>query len=58
MGEAGRLRVEEQFTSTKMAAAMLQIYREILDEPCRSGVPAGLPYAEEEEVVASPAKWA
>ena len=58
MGEAGRLRVDQHFTSTKMAAAMLQVYREMLHEPCRSGVPARLPHAEEEEVVASPAKWA
>ena len=58
MGEAGRLRVEQHFTSTKMAAAMLQVYQEMLNEPCRSCIPARLPRAEEEEVVASPAKWA
>ncbi len=57
MGEAGRMRVEQHFTSTKMAAAMLQVYQEMLSEPCRSGVPATLQHAEGEEVVASPAEW-
>jgi len=56
MGEAGRMRVEQHFTSTKMAEAMLQVYQDMLNEPCLSGVPTTLPYAEEEEVVASPAK--
>jgi glycosyltransferase involved in cell wall biosynthesis len=56
MGEAGRRRVEQHFTATKMAAAMLEVYREMLKEPCRADVPAMLPHAE--EVVARPAKWA
>ena len=59
MGEAGRLRVEQHFTSTKMAEAMLQVYQEMLNEPCRTGVPAKPPHEEEaEEVVEFPAKWA
>lgn len=58
MGEAGRLRVEQHFTSAKMAETMLQVYQEMLNEPCRSAAPATLPRAEEEEVVVSPAKWA
>jgi rhamnosyl/mannosyltransferase len=57
MGEAGRMRVEQHFTSAKMAEAMLQVYQEMLSEPCRSGVPAKLVHAGEEEVVASPAEW-
>ncbi len=32
MGEAGRARVEQQFTSAKMAEAMLQVYQETLSE--------------------------
>lgn len=56
MGEAGRSRVEEQFTSTKMAEAMLQVYQEMLDEPCRAGVPVKPPQAE--DVVSRPAKLA
>jgi rhamnosyl/mannosyltransferase len=56
MGEAGRMRVEEHFTSTRMAGAMLQVYQEMLSEPCRAGVPAKAP--QPEEVVAAPAKWA
>ena len=32
MGEAGRLRVEQQFTSTRMAENMLQVYQETLQE--------------------------
>jgi glycosyltransferase involved in cell wall biosynthesis len=36
MGEAGRLRVEQQFTSAKMAEAMLQVYQEALSESYRS----------------------
>jgi rhamnosyl/mannosyltransferase len=56
MGEAGRMRVEQHFTAAKMAAAMLEVYREMLKEPCRADVPAMLPHAE--EVVARPAKWA
>ena len=56
MGEAGRMRVEKHFTSTRMAEAMLHVYQEMLHEPHRSEVPAKLPHGE--EVVASPAKWA
>ena len=55
MGEAGRIRVEQHFTSTKMAAGMLQVYQEMLDESCQT-VPVKLPQAE--EVVEFPAKWA
>ena len=36
MGEAGRARVEQHFTSRKMAEAMLQVYRETLSESYRS----------------------
>jgi len=56
IGEAGRRRVEEHFTSTRMAEAMLQVYQEMLDQPCRSGVPAKRPQSE--EAVAVPAKLA
>jgi rhamnosyl/mannosyltransferase len=56
MGEAGRMRVEQHFTSAKMAAALLQVYQEMLDEPCRTDVPALRQHAE--EVVRRPAKWA
>jgi glycosyltransferase involved in cell wall biosynthesis len=56
MGEAGRWRVERHFTSTKMAEAMLEVYREMLQEPHRAGVPAKHPQAE--EAVEYPAKWA
>jgi rhamnosyl/mannosyltransferase len=56
MGEAGRWRVERHFTSTKMAEAMLEVYREMLQEPCRADVPAKHPQAE--EAVEYPAKWA
>jgi glycosyltransferase involved in cell wall biosynthesis len=56
MGEAGRARVEQHFTATKMAAAMLEVYQELLKEPCRADVPAIRPHAE--EVVVRPAKWA
>jgi glycosyltransferase involved in cell wall biosynthesis len=58
MGEAGRMRVEQNFTATKMAAAMLQVYEEMLGEPCRAKVPAMPAHAEEEEVGVRPAKWA
>jgi rhamnosyl/mannosyltransferase len=54
MGEAGRERVEQHFTSTRMAEAMLEVYQEMLQEPCR--VPAKFPQAE--EAVEYPAKWA
>jgi rhamnosyl/mannosyltransferase len=56
MGEAGRARVEQHFTSTRMAEAMLEVYREMLNEPCRAGVPAKPPLAD--DVVARPAKLA
>jgi glycosyltransferase involved in cell wall biosynthesis len=39
MGEAGRERVERQFSSAKMAEAMLQVYQEVLSE---SYVPAAV----------------
>jgi glycosyltransferase involved in cell wall biosynthesis len=59
MGEAGRMRVEQHFTSTKMAEATLQVYQEMLNEACRAGVPAKPPHGrEEKEVVERPAKWA
>ncbi len=32
MGQAGRERVEQQFSSAKMAEAMVQVYREVLSE--------------------------
>jgi len=38
MGAAGRMRVEQHFTSTRMAAAMLEVYEEMLNQPCRKGV--------------------
>ncbi len=56
MGEAGRSRVEQQFTSTKMAEAMLQVYEEMLEMPFRSGVP--VKSAHSEDVVVRPAKLA
>lgn len=56
LGEAGRARVEENFTSTKMAEAMLQVYQEMLNQPHR--VIAMPPHGETEEAVVSPAKWA
>jgi glycosyltransferase involved in cell wall biosynthesis len=36
MGKAGRLRVEQQFTSLKMAEGMLQVYEETLSESYRA----------------------
>lgn len=36
MGEAGRARVEQHFTSVKMAEAMLQVYQEALSESYRT----------------------
>ena len=36
MGEAGRARVEEHFTSAQMAEAMLQVYQETVRESCGS----------------------
>lgn len=56
MGEAGRARVEQYFTSTKMAEAMLEVYREMAEEPRRASVPAKPPQAD--DVVARPAKLA
>jgi rhamnosyl/mannosyltransferase len=56
MGEAGRERVEQYFTSTRMAEAMLDVYQEMLNEPCRAGVPAKPPQAD--DVVVRPAKLA
>jgi glycosyltransferase involved in cell wall biosynthesis len=56
MGEAGRRRVEQQFTSTKMAEAMLQVYEEMLEIPFRSGVPVKA--AHSEDAVVRPAKLA
>jgi rhamnosyl/mannosyltransferase len=56
MGEAGRTRVEENFTSTKMAEAMLQVYQEMLEQRCLAGVPAKPPHGE--DVVVRPAKLA
>jgi hypothetical protein len=50
------MRVEQHFTAAKMAAAMLEVYREMLKQPCRADVPAMVPHAE--EVGARPAKWA
>lgn len=55
MGEAGRMRVEQHFTSTQMAEAMLQVYQEMVDGCCQT-IPVKLPQAE--EVVESSAKWA
>jgi rhamnosyl/mannosyltransferase len=56
MGEAGRRRVEQQFTSAKMAEAMLQVYQGALDLSCRGRVLAKAHRAE--EIVARPAKLA
>jgi rhamnosyl/mannosyltransferase len=36
MGEAGRVRVEQHFTSAKMAEAMLQVYQETLNASYRA----------------------
>ena len=36
MGAAGRLRVEQHFTSAKMAETMLQVYQEALSESYRT----------------------
>jgi glycosyltransferase involved in cell wall biosynthesis len=56
MGEGGRARVEEHFTTAKMAEAMLRVYQEMLSESCRAGVRAKRPQSE--EAVAVPAKLA
>ncbi len=56
MGEAGRMRVEQHFTSTKMAEAMLQVYQEMLHEPRVVSLPAKRPQSE--DVVEVPAKSA
>ena len=55
MGEAGRARVGQHFTTAKMAEAMLKVYQEMVSEPCRAGA-RKLPQAG--EAVAVPAKWA
>jgi len=34
MGAAGRMRVEQQFSSTTMAESMLQVYQEVLSQSC------------------------
>jgi glycosyltransferase involved in cell wall biosynthesis len=57
MGEAGRIRVEQHFTTAKMAEAMLQVYQGMMGEPCRVGARAKRPQAEE-AVAVVPAKWA
>jgi glycosyltransferase involved in cell wall biosynthesis len=57
MGEAGRSRVEQQFTAARMAAAMLEVYRELVQQACRAGVRAIPPHGEQ-EVVAPTAKSA
>jgi rhamnosyl/mannosyltransferase len=56
MGEAGRMRVAQHFTSTKMAEAILQVYQEMLHEPCFAVAPAKHRDLEAEEVVASSAE--
>ncbi|MGO9649051.1 MAG: glycosyltransferase, partial [Terriglobales bacterium] len=56
MGEAGRMRVAEHFTSTKMAEAILQVYQEMLHQPCFAVAPANNRDLEAEEVVASSAE--
>jgi glycosyltransferase involved in cell wall biosynthesis len=56
MGAAGRMRVEQQFTSTTMAEAMLQVYEEMVDETCRTSMRAKAPHTD--EVVSRPAKLA
>jgi rhamnosyl/mannosyltransferase len=50
MGAAGRRRVEEQFTSQRMAASMFQIYHDVLH---RSHVPRVAPEAVPRPVVAT-----
>jgi rhamnosyl/mannosyltransferase len=56
MGEAGRARVEQQFTSTKMAEAMMQVYEEMAAQPCRNNIP--VKHAHPEELVVRPVKSA
>ena len=56
MGEAGRIRVEQHFTSTRMAEVMLQVYRDMLQERCIIPDAAKRPNSEEAEVVVHPAK--
>jgi rhamnosyl/mannosyltransferase len=46
MGAAGRARVEQQFTSEKMAASLLQIYQELVTETYWERVPAKRPRSE------------
>jgi glycosyltransferase involved in cell wall biosynthesis len=43
MGEAGRRKVESDFTSAKMAASMFQVYREVVQEPQWGSAPAKRP---------------
>jgi rhamnosyl/mannosyltransferase len=50
LGEAGRLRVERQFTSEKMAEAMLQVYREVLSESYETAVAMEQPEPQAHEV--------
>jgi len=57
MGEAGRMRVEQNFTSTRMAAAMLEVYEEMLNQPCRKRVTGKRP-PHSEDMVAPQAKSA
>lgn len=56
MGEAGRMRVEQHFTSTRMAAAMLEVYEETLNQPWPRGATGKRPYSE--DVIAQQAKSA
>jgi glycosyltransferase involved in cell wall biosynthesis len=46
MGDAGRERVEQHFTSARMAASLLQIYQELVTEPYWQEVPAKRPRSE------------
>jgi len=57
LGEAGRMRVEQNFTSTRMAAAMFEIYEEMLNQPSLKGVMGKRP-PHSEEMVAPQAKSA
>lgn len=56
MGAAGRDRVEEQFTSTKMAESMLQVYQDVVSQPAWTTVRSKAP--QPEEMAARPAKSA
>jgi rhamnosyl/mannosyltransferase len=46
MGEAGRARVEQHFTSARMAESLLQIFQEMVTEPYWLEVPAKRPRSE------------